>query len=99
MLDNTEPFVFNLKNNGEILNFPLKHVIEDPGLVFCKTCSVLLPTSRVSVWLRRMRNTQSFLVFNNNEKTNLFDLCVCVCVCVITAVWEMEADGVESVSG
>lgn len=47
-----------------------------------------------------MRNTQSLVAFNNNEEeTNLFDLCVYVCMCVITAVGEMKADGVESVSG
>ncbi len=41
-----------------------------------------MPTSRVSVWLSRMCNTQSLVAFNNNnKKTNLFDLCVYVCVC------------------
>lgn len=60
--------------------------------------AVLLVRLRVSIWLSRMRNTPSLAAFNNNkEETNLFDLCVYVCV--ITAVGEMEADGVESVSG
>jgi len=45
--------------------------------------AVLLVRLRVSIWLSRMRNTQSLVAFNNNnkEETNLFDLCVYVCVC------------------